>query len=482
MRRSIPLASALLLAPILLGSCSSTDAPAAANAPIAAEREAEPPITAEEALAQFDAVWTIIRDQHFDPTLGGLDWDAVREELRPRAEAAETRSEVRGVVRDMLERLGQSHFVLIPGELAANAEDEEEGDIDDDPADVADTNGGNAAAPRAEDVDVDEDHLGGVGLDMRWRDGRLLVTRVDAGSPAYAAGIRLGWSVLSVRGREVEDTLRRLEGREAREVAAGMRQIARERTFGTVGSQVDLVVEDAEGEVHELELVRAPRDVRVSSFGNLPEFNLEFREERLTRGGRDFGLIHFSNWFLPVAQPIDEAVDDLRDVDGMILDLRGNGGGALALVMGVAGHFFEERQAFGEHMQRDQTLTYRANPRFVNRAGESVTPFGGPLAILVDETSGSASEVFAGGLQSVGRARVFGETSMGAVLPSRTTELPGGDVLLHAFADFKTPDGTHLEGRGVVPDEAVPLRREDLLEGRDPQLEAALRWLADTHS
>lgn len=476
MRRSIPLVSALLLA--FCASCASTDAPAPADeAPpstIWAEADSAPTITTEEALAEFDAVWTIIRDQHFDPTLGGLDWDAVRDELRPEAEAAETHGEVRRVVGEMLGRLGQSHFVLIPGEMAANARDEDESDS------VVDT--GDAAAPEPESRDEDGDSLGGLGLDVRWRDGRLLVTRVDPGMPAAEAGIGLGWSVLSVRGRETEDALERLEGRPPREIAAGMRNIARERTFGTVGSEVDLVVEDPDGEVHELELVRAKRDVRLSAFGNLPEFLLEFREARLERDGRAFGLIHFSNWFLPVARPIDEAVDDLRDVDGMILDLRGNSGGALALVMGVAGHFFEERTAFGEHLQREQTLTYRANPRFVNPAGETVTPYGGPLAILVDETSGSASEVFAGGLQSVGRARVFGETSMGAVLPSRTTALPGGDVLLHAFADFKTPDGTHLEGRGVVPDETVPLTREDLLDGRDPQLEAALRWLADTRS
>ena len=81
-------------------------------------------------------------------------------------------------------------------------------------------------------------------------------------------------------------------------------------------------------------------------------------------------------------------------------------------------------------------------------------------------------------MQSTGRARVFGEPSAGAVLPARTTELPNGDVLLHAIADFVTADGTRLEGPGVIPDEHVPLRREDLLAGDDPQLEAALRWIA----
>jgi C-terminal processing protease CtpA/Prc len=81
-------------------------------------------------------------------------------------------------------------------------------------------------------------------------------------------------------------------------------------------------------------------------------------------------------------------------------------------------------------------------------------------------------------MQSLGRGHVVGETTMGAVLPARTTFLPNGDALLHAMGDFVTPDGTLLEGRGVVPNETVPLRRADLLAGRDPQLEAAIAWIA----
>jgi len=80
-------------------------------------------------------------------------------------------------------------------------------------------------------------------------------------------------------------------------------------------------------------------------------------------------------------------------------------------------------------------------------------------------------------MQDAGRARVFGETSAGAALPATTTQLPNGDSLMHATGDFVTSTGTRLEGRGVVPDEVVPLRRADLLAGRDPQLEAALTWI-----
>src|SRR6185436_14563881 len=125
----------------------------------------------------------------------------------------------------------------------------------------------------------------------------------------------------------------------------------------------------------------------------------------------------------------------------------------------------------------NEPLKFNANPRLVNAQGERVKPFAGSVAILVDAMSGSATECFAGGMQSIGRARVFGQTSMGQALPALFDRLPNGDLMIHAYGDFVTADGTRLEGRGVVPDEIVPVRREDLLAGRDAPLEAALAWI-----
>jgi carboxyl-terminal processing protease len=91
----------------------------------------------------------------------------------------------------------------------------------------------------------------------------------------------------------------------------------------------------------------------------------------------------------------------------------------------------------------------------------------------------SAAEIFAGGMQAVGRARIFGESSGGQALPAVWDKLPNGDVLYHAVGDFVTAKGRRLEGQGVVPDEKVELKREDLLAGRDAPLEAALRWIGE---
>ena len=86
--------------------------------------------------------------------------------------------------------------------------------------------------------------------------------------------------------------------------------------------------------------------------------------------------------------------------------------------------------------------------------------------------------MLAGGLQAISRGRVFGTRTMGQALPATFSRLPNGDTLVHAFGDFVTA-GVRLEGRGVVPDVEIPIDRNALAAGRDPALEAALRWIDD---
>jgi carboxyl-terminal processing protease len=137
----------------------------------------------------------------------------------------------------------------------------------------------------------------------------------------------------------------------------------------------------------------------------------------------------------------------------MIIDLRGNPGGAGGMAMGVAGHVMDEPKSLGAMRTRDTTLEFKVNPRRSTPQGERVEPFSGPVAIVVDPLSASTSEIFAGGLQKLGRARVFGRTSAGAALPAQMKSLPSGDALLFAFANFTLPDGSTIEGVGVIADE-----------------------------
>jgi carboxyl-terminal processing protease len=404
-----------------------------------------------QASETFEAAWTIIRDTHFDKTMNGLNWEAVRAELKPRAAAATSSAELRGVIRDMLGRLALSHFALIPS-------------------------GGDASTPGGMSTDTSGDP----GLEVRLFGRELIVTNVDREA---ASLVRPGWRITRIGSASVADLLRVLpEGGPAgtNERLQGLEawRIAQTHLRGPAGSKVDVTFENGEDAVVRLSLVRRPEQGNPVTVGNLPTMYVRVEKGKAsTPSGATAGVIKFNVWMAAVDAQFQLAIDELRHADGIIVDLRGNPGGLAAMLMGISGHFVGERKSLGVMKTRESEFRFFVNPRLVSAAGERVEPFAGPLAILIDSMSGSASECFTGGMQSIGRARVFGQTSMGQALPALFDRLPNGDVLIHAYGDFVTADGTRLEGRGVIPDQTVPLRREDLLAGRDRTLEAALAWI-----
>lgn len=424
-----------------------TGAWVAALALVAAAAAAQVP----QGIETFDAAWTLVRDSYFDTSMNGVDWDAVRTELRPRAASAHTNGELRGVIRDMIGRLGQSHFALIPSS-----------------ADAPPT----ASSPSP-------DASGDPGFDVRLVGHDLLVTSVDPQGGGAQAGVHTGWRVTAIGGSPVAELLRALpEGANDRLLNVEAWRIAETRLRGPIGSRASVAFEDGNGRPVTLDVARNPEHGQPVTVGNLPTMFVRVQSEsRKTPGGKTAGLIAFNVWMPAVDAPFQQAVDGFRTADGIIIDLRGNPGGLAAMLMGISGHFIGERTALGTMKTRDNELRFTANPRLVNAKGERVAAYAGPVAILVDAMSGSASECFTGGMQSLGRARVFGQVSMGQALPALFDKLPNGDVLIHAYGDFVTATGGRLEGRGVVPDQIVPLRREDLLAGRDATLEAALEWL-----
>jgi carboxyl-terminal processing protease len=105
-----------------------------------------------------------------------------------------------------------------------------------------------------------------------------------------------------------------------------------------------------------------------------------------------------------------------------------------------------------------------------------------PLAILVDGCSASTSEIFAGGMQDLKRARVFGSHTAGAALPSAFTRLANGDGFQFILANYISEGGKPLEGLGVTPDETVELTQGTLLAGKDPVLDRAIAWINSANS
>src|SRR6266853_5450338 len=122
-------------------------------------------------LDSFEKVWTTVRDKHWQAKPGGQDWNAIHEEFRPRAEHAASTDEMRVVMRDMLARLGQTHFAIVPASLYALLAEGAPGE-------------------------------GTTGIDLRILNGVAIVTGADPGSSAAKAGILPGWQILSANGRD----------------------------------------------------------------------------------------------------------------------------------------------------------------------------------------------------------------------------------------------------------------------------------------
>jgi carboxyl-terminal processing protease len=425
-----------------------------AGAPSASAQAVPPlattsPASAATPLDTFDAAWRVLRANYVIETASRVDWDALREELRPRAARASSDEDVRAVIREMLERVGQSHFAIVPAPVASAM---------------------TGASVRPEDA-------GTLGFSVRLIGQSLRVTEVDATGPAAKAGVVPGWTLTRVGSRRIDEALGALGA--APDHVRGFRAWAMGTALlrGQAGEDADLGFLDASGKPVSRLLVRSPERGQPVKLGHLPTLFARLDDRRVSHEGREVGLIAFNVWMTPVSRQFDEAMDRLRDTAGIVIDLRGNPGGVLTMVMGLSGHFFSEGVNLGTITTRESALKLVTNPRFVGAAGQVVKPFSGRVAILVDSGSYSASEIFAGGMQAVGRARVFGTQTAGGALPAVLERLPGGDVLQYAIGDFVTATGQRIEGRGVVPDHVVAPTQGDLRAGRDPILQAAVQWI-----
>jgi carboxyl-terminal processing protease len=407
------------------------------------------------ALATFDTLWTKVSDTYVDTAFVAGTWTNVRASLRPKAATITTRSELDKLMAETLRNIPDSHFYIIPSRVMA----------DDSPA-------------------AKSDGRGTVGLAIRMLGDDAVIWRVDPGSPAEKAGIIPGSKVVKVGDKDADGLLQKVkampeQGRQKGK--ADMLHGLNGALSAGIGDTVTItVMENSHPAVKSL--VAIPAQGRVSQFGNLPALAGLVRVAKLPSptGTGCVGMIAFNIWLPALSGDLEQAVDSVRSCSGIVLDLRGNPGGVGAMVMGFGGYFVDSTVSLGTMRSRQVALNFVINPRRSRDDGSQRPPFTGPMAIIVDPMTASTSEIFATGMQRIGRARVFGERSAGAALPALMERLPSGDVFVHAVADFTDPQGNRIEGAGVTPDEVVSLSAEALRSGRDTAVEAAIRWMSTT--
>ena len=325
---------------------------------------------------------------------------------------------------------------------------------------------------RAENFDIDMRlSLEGIGAVLQNEDEYVKVVRVVPAGPAdkqsdlkaaeliIAVGQGKAGPMTDVIGWRLDDVVDLVRGKKGTVVrldvipAAGRADEARRLTI--TRNEVQLEEQAAQSKIIEInELGSTPRKIGVI---DIPAFYLDFDAYR--KGDPDFRS---------TTRDVATLVNELNEagVDGLVIDLRGNGGGSLREANELTGLFIE----YGP------TVQIRGTGSRVWRDGKRRRGpyYDGPVAIMIDRLSASASEIFAGALQDYGRAIVVGDRSFGKGTVQTLLDLPEGQLKI-TESKFYRISGDSTQHRGVIPDISYPslLQHDEIGES---SLDKALDW------
>jgi carboxyl-terminal processing protease len=287
-----------------------------------------------------------------------------------------------------------------------------------------------------------EGRFSGIGLSVTGVKAGLRIATVFKRSPAERAGIEVGETIVAVDGRSI----------------AGLSSDAATALIkGPEGTEVTVAVRSPKGRTRRVRITRA-------------EISLPVVSSRLERsqGGR-WGYVRLATFSEGAHGPLRRAVRRLQDegAQGLVLDLRGNGGGLLEEAVLTASIFLEEGETVVSTESRSQ--------------GEAVYEAKGgklpslPIVVLIDRNTASAAEILTAALADDAGAKVVGRRSYGKGVFQQEIDLSNGGALKLTVGEYFTPDGTNLAGKGIQPDVRV---RDQPRTASDEALERALEALA----
>ncbi|HLC05712.1 MAG TPA: S41 family peptidase [Anaerolineales bacterium] len=263
------------------------------------------------------------------------------------------------------------------------------------------------------------------------------------GSPAELVGLKSGDVVIAVDGEDMTG----IDG-----------SLVIRKVIGPAGTKVVLtVVRKGVAEPLEFEITRA--NISVPS-----------AESRMIDG--DIAYVRLYTFGQSSTDELRKALRELmaQDPKGLILDLRGNGGGFLSTAIEVASQFIPDGVIMTEHFGDGRIQTYEAD-----RGGLATDV---PLVVLIDGGSASASEIVAGAIQDRDRGKLVGETSFGKGSVQNWVPLQSdGGAVRVTIARWYTPNGRLIDKTGLEPDVEVQRTDDDFLNNRDPQLDRAVEIL-----
>jgi carboxyl-terminal processing protease len=257
----------------------------------------------------------------------------------------------------------------------------------------------------------------GIGVWVEPDRKQFVIVSVLPGTPARAAGLQAGDVITTIDGRSVKGM--------TPDQAVG-------RIKGPAGTDVVVGVERG-GEALEFTITRA---------------SIELPNLRAYTTNDGFGYIRLFGFARGAGKQLRSRVDDLVDsgVEGIVLDMRDNGGGLFDEGVEVASVFIESGDVVIYREQNSDDVVYEAE-------GEAFEDI--PLVVLVNERTASASEIVAGALQDNERGIVVGTTTYGKGSVQQVVPLIDSSALKLTTAAYLTPEGTNIDGRGIEPDVEV---------------------------
>lgn len=363
----------------------------------------------------FDKVWGTVAAHYLYADFGGVDWQALKETYRPRALAAPTTEEFYATLAAMIDELRDRHSRF--------------------------ENPQQAFVQQA--LATGRDAYVGVGILTVPVDDGLLVTTVFPNSPAAEAQLQRRDMIVAVDGGPVnpDDT----------------------GISGPADTSVQLELRSPDS---------TPRTVTLTRRAVLAQYVPDVYLLPDTRIG--YVLIQ-SFWAQDMADKTGQALQALLaanddQLDGLIIDLRSNGGGWRSVLEGLLSTFVAGEVGAWWSQQTSYPLTIAGTPLYDQLMSV-------PVVVLVDRETESYAEVFAAVLQAQGRAQVVGFNTAGNTETIFAYDLDDASRLWVAQEGFKLPDGSNLEGRGVLPDHAIDVDWTRFSERRDPHILKALELI-----
>lgn len=279
---------------------------------------------------------------------------------------------------------------------------------------------------------------GGVGAEIGERKGEPTIIRTLEGNPAEEAGVHAGDVILAVNDELVQ------------------------------GEDVDKVVSKIRGEIGTTVKLKVRRGDNVKTFSiTRAEITNPSVSSKVENG---VGILTLNRFDSETASLARQAAENFKrqNVRGVVLDLRGNGGGYLEAAQGVAGLWLQDKPV----------VSIRSNnsSQELKSEGEAILK-GTKTVVLVNGGSASASEIVAGALHDYKVAKLVGETTFGKGTVQELFPLPDGARLKVTIKRWFTPNGVNITEDGIKPDIKAGLKQKDLDADRDPQLEKALNLL-----